>query len=111
MITRVYRAIRKHLRTVTVNQHSEAKVDGEYIDTYVSGTKQLAVFPLTLKDLRHDPNGVYTLQDKKFYEIGAGTINPKSTVVMSDGTYTIDLWSDRNFDGGFTMYVGKRNPG
>ena len=111
MITSVYRAIKKHLRTVTIQQYTENNNDGEIESNFVSGTRQLAVFPLTFKDLKQDSNGAYTLQDKKFYEIGSGTINPKSTIVLSEGTYSIDQWSNRNFDGGFTVYIGKRNPG
>jgi len=110
MITSVYQAIIKHLQSVTVNTHSERFVEGEYIETTASGTKQLAIFPMTLQDLRFDPNGVYTLQDKKFYELGSGTVNLKSTVSLSDGTYMIDQLANRNFDGGFTVYIGKRQP-
>ena len=111
MITRVYRAIIKHLKSVVVNTPTQVKVDGEFTTTYVSGTKEIAIFPLTFKDLRYAPNGAYTLQDKKFYEIGSGTIQPKSTIELTEGTYTIDQWAGRDFDGGFAVYVGKRNPG
>lgn len=110
MITNVYKSIIKHLQSVNVQTHSETIMQGEYIETLVTGTKQLAVFPLTMQDLRYDTNGTYTLQDRKFYELGSGTLTPKTKIVLSDGIYRIDQWSNRNFDGGFTVYVGKREP-
>jgi len=108
MITNVYTAIVKHLQTVTISNVTESVVDGEYVETVVTGTKQLGIFPLTMKDLNYTPEGAYTLQDKKLYEIGSGTIAKKSILNLSDGNYRIDEWSDRSFDGNFTMYIAKR---
>jgi len=108
MITSVYTSIIKHLVPVTVQHHSESVVDGEYVETFVSGTVELGVFPLSMKDLRYDTNGTYTLQDRKFYELGSGTVAKKSIIQLTDGDYRIDQWSNRNFDGGFTMYIGKK---
>jgi len=110
MITNVHIAIRRHLQTVTVKSLiSESFVDGEYTPVYATGVNvQLAGFPIGRKDLNFFGDGVYTFQDRKFYEIGAGTLKDKSEITFDGDRYLIDGGTKRNREGGFTTYFGKR---
>jgi hypothetical protein len=110
MITRAYRALLNRLRTVSVYQYSEKFVDCERIETLsASGTKNLCIIPITPKHLKYLPEGVYTLQDKKFYEVGSGTIAEKSIIQITEtDKYRVNQIDDRYLDGGFTVYLGKK---
>jgi len=110
MITNVHIAIRRHLQTVEVKSFiSESFVDGEYTPVYATGVNvQLAVFPIGRRDLNFFGDGVYTFQDRKFYEIGAGTINDKSEATYNGDRYLLEGGERRNREGGFTTYFGKR---
>ncbi len=110
MITNAYRALLKRLRTVTVYVHSESFIDGEYVETISSsGTYQMAIIPITAKQLKYLPEGVYDTQDKKFYQIGDGTITAKSTIqITADDVYRVKEINNRYLDGGFTVYFGKK---
>jgi len=70
-------------------------------------TKSLAIFHLQFKDLRHAPEGQWNTGDIKMYEVGAATITQESVVTFEGSDYRVLLVSDRNKDGGFTMYWGK----
>jgi hypothetical protein len=110
MITNAYKALLKRLRTVTVYVHAESFVDGEYVETVSSsGTYQMAIVPITAKQLRYLPDGVYDTQDKKFYQIGDGAITEKSTIQITAGdVYRVKDINNRYYDGGFTVYFGKK---
>lgn len=109
-VTNVHIAINRHLRTMTVDVfQSESFVDGENTQVFSTGVnKTLAIFPLSNRDLQFLPDGVYTFQDKKIYEIGAGTLTDKSIVNFDGSRYIVDGGTKRNFEGGFTTYIGKR---
>ena len=109
-ITSVHLAINRHLRSATIKGLvSESFVDGENVQTYAADViKELAVFPLSNRDLRYLPEGEYTAQDRKFYELGEGTIKDKSEIEFDGIRYIVDGGTQRNFEGGFTTYVGKR---
>jgi len=110
MITQVYKSIIKHLQPIAVKRFiSEEYIDGE--NTRVFATSEnynLATFPMTDKDLRFAPEGVYTFEDRKFYQIGSGTIPMKSEITFSGSLYEVKSFSDRSFDGNFTKYFGKK---
>lgn len=110
MITNVHIAIRRHLRTVTVKSLTgESFVDGEYSPNYATGVNiKMAVFPIGRRDANFFGEGHYTFQDKKFYELGAGTIQDKSEITFDDERYLVDGGTQRNYAGGFTTYFGKR---
>lgn len=108
MITNVNVAIIKHLRTLTIETVSGVTINGEYVEITTSGTRQLGVFPITSEELRTLPEGMYDFDDRKFYEIGAGTLNKKSYVIFNSNKYLLNRKSDRDFDGGFTVYFGKK---
>jgi|GEM_PF-2542765 len=109
-ITNVHIAITRHLRTVSVDVfQSESYVNGEYTPVYISGVnKSLGIFPITRRDLQFLSDGQYTFQDRKFYEIGSGTLTDKSIITYDNSRYKIDGGTRRNFEGGFTTYLGKR---
>lgn len=71
-------------------------------------TKTLAIFPLTFQDLRNLPDGQYTTEDIKIYEVGTPTIPTESVVKYNGKSYRVMMVSDRNKDGGFSMYVAKK---
>lgn len=110
MITNVHIAIRRHLRTMTVKSKTgESFVDGEYTPVYATGVSiNLAAFPIGRRDANFFSDGVYTFQDRKFYEIGNGTLQDKSEISFDGNRYLIDGGTKRNFEGGFTTYFGKR---
>lgn len=70
-------------------------------------TKSLAIFKLDFKDLRHAPEGQWNSQDIKMYEIGAPTIALESVVTFESSEYRVMMVSNRNKDGGFSMYWAK----
>lgn len=110
MITNVHIAIRRHLQTITVKSLTgESFVDGEFTPVYATGVSvEMAVFPIGRRDASFFGEGVFTFQDRKFYEIGAGTINDKSEITFDDNRYLVDGGNKRNHAGGFTTYYGKR---
>lgn len=108
MITAVYSAIIKHLQTFTVETESGVYVDGDYVETLTATTVDLASFPLTFKDLRMVPEGAYTAEDRKFFEIGEPTLNVHDVVISGSDRYRIMQITNRNNDGGFSAYIGKR---
>ena len=110
MVTNVHIAIRRLLRTVTIKSfQSESFVNGEYTPVYATGVSvQMAVFPIGRRDANFFSDGEYTFQDRKFYEIGAGTINDKSEITFDGEHYLVDGGTKMNFEGGFTTYFGKR---
>lgn len=108
MITNVHTAIIKHLRTVEIYTVSGTYVSGEYTEVTVSGTRQLGIFPLTWKELRYLPEGSYNHQDRKFYEIGSGTLNKDDIILFQNDKFRITELTDRDFDGGYAAYLGKK---
>jgi len=103
--------IAKRLRDVTADVFVSEDYDeyGELEQVFTTGvSKRLAIFPLTFKDLQQATEGQYTTQDKKFYEIGIPTLTLKSIVSFESEDYLIDQVSNRMFDGGFSMYMGKK---
>lgn len=109
-ITNVHTAIVRHLRTMTVDVYqSEGYVSGENVQVFSTGvSKTLAVFPLSNRDISYLPDGAYTFQDRKIYEIGAGTLTDKSILNFDSSRYLIDGGTRRNFEGGYTTYLAKR---
>lgn len=112
-LTAVHTAIVRHLRTVTVTPPgAEEVIGGEYVSVHgIPASMSVAVFPLTDKELRFLPEGAYTKQDVKLYEIGGRTIASKSLVATPDGdTYLVNDYVDRSFEGNFSKYLCKRLP-
>lgn len=72
-----------------------------------TATKSLAIFHLEFKDLQHAPEGQWNTGDIKMYEIGPATITQESVVTFAGSDYRVMRVSDRDKDGGFTMYWAK----
>lgn len=111
MITHVNKAIRKFLQPVLVDLFSSESFDGagELTQVYETGVSvKLALFPLSNRDLKYLPEGQFTNQDLKIYEVGAGTLTDKSIINYSDNKYLVNGGSQRDFEGGFTSYIAKR---
>lgn len=112
-LTGVSTAITRHLRTCTVTPvGTEQLIGGEYVTAGgVPVEMSLAMFPLSDKELKFLPEGAYTKQDIKLYEIGGRTIEPKSLVATPDGdTYMVNDYVSREFEGNFSKYICKRLP-
>lgn len=112
-LTTVSTSIVRHLRSVIVTPAgSEQNIGGEVVR--IPGapvTMSLAVFPLSNKELKFLPEGAYTKQDVKLYEIGGRSIEKKSMVQTPDGDrYIVNDYVDRVFEGNFSKYLCKRFP-
>lgn len=109
-VTQVYKAIERHLRPLQLRRFlGEAIVRGQEVRTFGEPeTIQLATFPITDKDLRFLPEGVYTIQDRSFYEIGSGTIPQKSEITFENEKFELKSIAGRSFEGNFSKYIGKK---
>lgn len=102
-------AIDELLENVTYSTVSQTEVDGEIIETIsTTETLQLACMPITFKDLRYLPEGVYSLQDYKFYRTGDSLLELNSIVTFSGTQYKIGAVSDRRYHGNFSISYGKK---
>ncbi len=103
-------AIKRRLREYEVNLHSgETTVKG--VVTQVAGAtvnKKLTIVPLTKQDLISSREGQYTIEDIKAYEVGPATIPHKSIINFNGKKYEVDMISDRNVYGQFTIYIAKK---
>lgn len=103
--------LQKHLADYTVEIDNGESVVGTRViqNAKTSETKSLAIFQLTFQDLRQAPEGQWTSSDVKIYEVGAATIPAESVVKNFGGDdFRVMEISDRNKDGGFTMYWARR---
>jgi len=85
-------------------------VDGIWQDKKASAPviKKLAIFEVGTRDLKASPEGMFVMGDIKIYEVGAASIPEKSTLVFGSHTYEIVNISDRNKDGEFSWYIGRK---
>lgn len=102
--------IQKRVADYSVETHNPASIVGTRVihAAKTTETKSLAIFRLTFKDLRHAPEGQWNSNDIKMYEVGAATIANESVVPFESEFFRVQMISDRNKDGGFTMYWAKR---
>jgi hypothetical protein len=108
MMTNVYVSIIPFLREVSYQTVSQTTYEGEISETLsTASTIQLACFPITFKDLKVLPEGMYDLQDYKFYSVASTLLELNSIVTLSSMQFKITSLSDRIFDGGFSIYYGK----
>ncbi len=111
MITHVNKSIRKFLQPVLVNLFESESFDsaGELTQIYETGVSvELALFPLGNRELKYLPEGQFTNQDLKVYEIGAGTLTDKSIINYNEKEYLVNGGTQRDLEGGFTSYLAKR---
>jgi hypothetical protein len=108
-VTNVYKSILQFLRTVSYSTVVQSIVEGEISETVGTPSSiQLACFPITFKDLKFLPEGVYSLQDYKFYRVGSDLLALNSIVTLDGEQYRILSIEDRTFDGNFSRAYGKR---
>lgn len=82
---------------------------GEWISGH-EGTPielKMVVLPITPKQLKTLPEGVYTSEDKKFYLTGKPVLASDDILKFEDNQYKIGDISDRSFEGNYTIYYGK----
>ena len=102
--------IRRRTADYSVETHNPSSIVGTRVipASKTTETKTLAIFRLTFADLRHAPEGQWNSEDIKMYEVGPATIAQESVVTFEGSDYRVMMVSDRNKDGGFTMYWAKR---
>lgn len=93
----------------SVATHNPSSIVGTRViaASQTTETKTLAIFKLTFKELQHAPAGQWDSQDIKMYEVGAPTIALESVVTFESSDYRVMMVSNRNKDGGFSMYWAK----
>lgn len=101
--------VRRRLADYSVETDNGESIVGTRVvqNAKTTETKSLAIFHLEFKDLRHAPEGQWNTGDIKMYEVGAATITQESVVTFEGSDYRVMRVSDRNKDGGFTMYWAK----
>lgn len=102
--------VRRRLRAYVVRLNTgDIESNGRVTESnQLETTVQLAIFPMSFQDLKNFPEGQYTTEDIKIYEVGAPTITEESVVVFNNKQYRVMMISDRDKDGGFSMYVAKK---
>jgi hypothetical protein len=94
---------------VVFEDTGETEVNGELTPgNQLETTKTLAVFKLTFRDLQASPEGQWTMEDVKVYELGDPTIPMESVLAIGTKRYRFTMLSDRDKDGGFSMYWAKK---
>lgn len=106
------------VNTPIANRVADYTVDIVGSGSYVKGrykkggftptTKSLAVFPLTTRDLTSLPEGFYTAEDVKAYQLGAPDIPLQSVLNFLGKKYVFMAVSDREKDGDFCYYICKK---
>ena len=106
------------LNTVIANRVADYTVDIVASGSYVKGryqkapitptTKSLAIFPITTRDLTALPEGYYTIEDIKAYQLGSPDIPLQSVIHYNGKEYKVMAVSDRQKDGDFSYYIGKK---
>lgn len=109
-VTNVSRALTRYLRPVSVKLKGiDSIVKGKVIPTFATPVMvALAHFPLTPKDLKYLPEGVFNFQDRVFYEVAPGILSQGSIAIIGSDSYLIQQTSDRTFEGGFVEWIGKK---
>jgi hypothetical protein len=109
MITRSFKALEKFIKPHIVLTYSHTFEDGENIETYTSGTRNMAAIPLTPEILKYLPEGAYNHKDYIFYDLELTALTPlRSVVQRANGKqYRINSVMDRVEDGGYNKYLTK----
>lgn len=112
VLTNVSKALTRHLRDVTCLKYTgETLADnGEASDSaYTSSTKSMAVLPISQKELRVLPSGLYDAFDRKAYTKDIADILPNESKIVTDfGTFKVVNQDNRYFEGGFIVYYTKK---
>jgi hypothetical protein len=103
------RAIEARAKTHTVKTISDegTVVDGIPQKTVTESVAVLFLVPIGMRELQSRPEGGFTSQDKKAYEVGSPTLKENEIIVDNGVEYTIREVVYRP-EGGFTMYMAKK---
>jgi hypothetical protein len=107
----VSQSIVRHLRSVTVKSYTGESVatNGEVTDSaFTTSTKNLAILPLTAKELQTLGDGMYDRFDRKFYSLELTEIPIESIFETDLGKFKIMSIDNRTYEGGFIVYYTKK---
>lgn len=101
---------RGETREVSVIKKSQGMyVRGEWTETEAEPVPvTMLVRSISPERTRHLPEGKYTAEDKRFYKEGAPEYESGDIIIDKDINYEVMDITDRNDEGGFTIYFGKR---
>ena len=102
--------VREEIQTYVVRLDTGVTESGGRATKNIQQTvsRDLAIFRLGFRDLMTLPQGQYNQEDIKAYELGAKTITMESVIVFEGSEFRVVSNSDRNKDGGFTMYIAQK---
>lgn len=112
ILSNVTAAIDRHLRAVTCLKYTGETIasNGEATDSaYTSSSKQMAVLPISQKELQTMPSGLYDKFDRKAYTKDTSDILPIESILQTDfGDFKIMSTDNRYFEAGFVAYYCKK---
>lgn len=99
------------VRTVTVTKYVPGtRVDGDWVPGAPTDVDdKMICIPITPAQLKHLPEGKYKAGDMRFYRRGGPAYNDGDVVTVKNVKYRLGDISDRELDGNYTMYLGKRD--
>ncbi len=102
--------IQEHIQSYVVRLDTGVTESGGRSTKNIQQTvsRDLAIFRLGFRDLMTLPQGQYNQEDIKAYELGGKTITMESVIIFEGSEFRVVSNSDRNKDGGFTMYIAKK---
>lgn len=112
VLSNVSMALDRHLRNVTCLKYNGETLgtNGEVTDgAYVSSTKSMAVLPISQKELKILPQGLYDAFDRKAYTKDTADILPNESILQTDfGNFKIVSQDNRYYEAGFIVYYCKK---
>jgi hypothetical protein len=115
-ITGAHKALKRlHTPVVVKRKASGSYVNGEWTEgtALADVNTTLGSVPLTPKQVQLLPEGMYTTQDRYFYQairpgVSVVAIQKNDRIVLDGVSYIVQDISDRFFDGGFIRYLAKK---
>lgn len=112
VMSNVASVIDRHIRTITCQSFQGVVVqsNGEATDnTYITSTKQMAVLPMSARELQTLPDGMYDKFDRKAYTKDTDDILLNESIIETDfGKFKVMSQDNRYFEGGYVVYYCKR---
>ena len=112
VLSSVTKAIDRHLRSVTCLKYTGETIasNGEATDSaYTSSSKQMAVLPISQKELQVLPSGLYDKFDRKAYTTDISDLLPNESILQTDfGNFKIMSIDNRYYEAGFVCYYTKK---
>ena len=112
VMSNVASVIDRHIRTITCQsfQGVDVQANGEATDNaYIPSTKQMAVLPMSARELQTLPDGMYDKFDRKAYTKDTDDILLNESIIETDfGKFKVISQDNRYFEGGYVVYHCKR---